>query len=56
MSLIIKSANDVAVMLAEAVAGSEAEFVARMNATAKRLGMEPHVLRQPEWSAQRRIR
>ncbi len=39
-ALIIKSANDAAVMLAEAVAGSEAEFVARMNATAKRLGME----------------
>jgi D-alanyl-D-alanine carboxypeptidase len=39
-ALIIKSANDVAVMLAEAVAGSEAEFVTRMNATAKRLGME----------------
>jgi D-alanyl-D-alanine carboxypeptidase len=38
-SLIIKSANDVAIMLAEAVSGSEAAFVARMNNTAKRLGM-----------------
>jgi D-alanyl-D-alanine carboxypeptidase len=38
-SLIIKSANDVAVMLAEAVGGSERAFVARMNATAKKLGM-----------------
>jgi D-alanyl-D-alanine carboxypeptidase len=38
-ALIIKSANDVAVMLAEAVAGSEAAFVTQMNATAKRLGM-----------------
>lgn len=38
-ALIIKSANDVAVMLAEAVAGSEEAFVERMNATAKRLGM-----------------
>ncbi len=38
-ALIIKSANDVAVMLAEAVGGTEPEFVARMNATAKRLGM-----------------
>jgi len=38
-SLIIKSANDVAIMLAEAVSGSEAAFVARMNETAKRLGM-----------------
>jgi D-alanyl-D-alanine carboxypeptidase len=39
-ALIIKSANDAAVMLAEAVAGSEPAFVAQMNATAKRLGME----------------
>jgi D-alanyl-D-alanine carboxypeptidase len=39
-ALIIKSANDVAVMLAEAVGGSEPLFVAKMNETAKRLGME----------------
>jgi len=38
-AIIIKSANDVTVMLAEAVSGSEAAFVAKMNATAKRLGM-----------------
>ncbi len=38
-ALIVKSANDVAVMLAEAVGGSEAAFVAEMNATARRLGM-----------------
>lgn len=38
-ALIVKSANDVAVMLAEAVGGSEAAFVEQMNATAKRLGM-----------------
>jgi D-alanyl-D-alanine carboxypeptidase len=38
-ALIIKSANDVAVMLAEAVAGSQEAFVERMNATAQRLGM-----------------
>lgn len=38
-SLIIKSANDVAVMLAEAVAGNEAAFVAQMNAKAQQLGM-----------------
>lgn len=37
--LIVKSANDVAVMLAEAVGGSQEAFVARMNATAHRLGM-----------------
>lgn len=38
-SLIVKSANDVAVMLAEAVGGSEPAFVQKMNATAFRLGM-----------------
>lgn len=38
-ALIIKSANDVAVMLGERIAGDEAAFVERMNATAKRLGM-----------------
>jgi D-alanyl-D-alanine carboxypeptidase len=38
-AVIVKSANDVAVMLAEAVAGSESAFIERMNATAKRLGM-----------------
>lgn len=38
-ALIVKSANDVAVMLAEAVGGSEQAFVDRMNATAARLGM-----------------
>jgi D-alanyl-D-alanine carboxypeptidase len=38
-SLIIKSANDVAIMIAEAIGGSEAGFMARMNETAKKLGM-----------------
>ena len=38
-ALIVKSANDVAVMLAEAIGGSEPAFVQRMNATAQRLGM-----------------
>ena len=38
-SLLVKSANDVAVMLAEAVSGSEPAFVGKMNATAVRLGM-----------------
>lgn len=38
-SLIVKSANDVAVMLAERIAGSEEDFVQLMNDTAKRLGM-----------------
>ena len=38
-ALILKSANDVAVMLAEAIAGTHDAFVERMNATAARLGM-----------------
>jgi len=38
-AVIIKSANDVTVMLAEAISGSESKFIDRMNATAKRLGM-----------------
>ena len=46
-ALIIKSANDVAVMLAEAVAGNEATFVANMNATARRLGMDRTVFVNP---------
>jgi D-alanyl-D-alanine carboxypeptidase len=38
-ALIVKSANDAAVMLAEAVSGTQEAFADRMNATAKRLGM-----------------
>src|SRR5262245_11685890 len=38
-ALILKSANDVAVMLAEAVSGSHEAFVELMNNTASRLGM-----------------
>lgn len=37
--MLVKSANDLAVVLAEAVAGSEAAFAAAMNAEAGRLGM-----------------
>jgi D-alanyl-D-alanine carboxypeptidase len=37
--MMVKSANDVAVAIAEAVGGSEASFVAAMNAEARRLGM-----------------
>ncbi|RDI58000.1 D-alanyl-D-alanine carboxypeptidase family protein [Microvirga subterranea] len=37
--MMVKSANDVAVAIAEAVGGSEASFVAAMNAEAARLGM-----------------
>ncbi|ODR96251.1 hypothetical protein AUC70_15270 [Methyloceanibacter stevinii] len=37
--IIVKSANDVAVMVAETVGGSEEAFIERMNEAAKRLGM-----------------
>jgi len=37
--LIVESANDVAVMIAEGVAGSDEAFVERMNEAAQRLGM-----------------
>ncbi len=53
-ALIVKSANDVAVMLAEAIGGSEEAFVKKMNETALRLGMtrthfvNPHGLPAPE--------
>src|SRR5215831_2453185 len=38
-ALIVVSANDVAIMIAEGVAGSDEAFVQRMNETAQRLGM-----------------
>lgn len=53
-ALIVKSANDAAVMLAEAIGGTEEAFVRSMNATAMRLGMtqtrfvNPHGLPAPE--------
>ena len=37
--IMVKSANDVAVAIAEAVSGSEVAFVTAMNAEARRLGM-----------------
>jgi D-alanyl-D-alanine carboxypeptidase len=45
--LIVKSANDVAVMIAETVAGNEEAFVARMNEAAKRLNMTRTVFANP---------
>lgn len=45
--LILRSANDFAVALAERVSGSEGKFVDAMNATAKRLGMTRTVFRNP---------
>ena len=45
--LIVKSANDVAMMIAETVAGSEEAFVARMNEAAKHLNMTRTVFANP---------
>jgi D-alanyl-D-alanine carboxypeptidase len=51
--LLVKSANDIAVAIAEAVAGRESTFVAAMNNTAAQLGMasthynNPHGLPDP---------
>jgi D-alanyl-D-alanine carboxypeptidase len=39
LAMVVKSANDVAVVLAEAIAGSEWQFAIMMNRTAKHLGM-----------------
>lgn len=46
-SIIVKSANDISVALAEAIGGSEMQFVDLMNATARRLGMTRTVFRNP---------
>jgi D-alanyl-D-alanine carboxypeptidase len=40
LGVIIKSANDAAVVLSEAVGGNEKDFARMMNATAKKLGMD----------------
>ncbi|MGB2601403.1 MAG: serine hydrolase [Candidatus Omnitrophota bacterium] len=39
-AILVKSANDAALVIAEAVAGSEKEFAVLMNAKAKEIGME----------------
>jgi len=39
-AILIKSANDAAFVIAEAVAGSEEKFAERMNAKAKKIGMK----------------
>jgi D-alanyl-D-alanine carboxypeptidase len=46
-ALIIKSANDVAVMLAEAIGGSETAFVKQMNDAAQRFGMTRTLFANP---------
>ncbi|HET7714715.1 MAG TPA: D-alanyl-D-alanine carboxypeptidase family protein [Bauldia sp.] len=45
--MIVRSANDIAVALAETVGGSEANFVKMMNAEARRLGMNGTSFRNP---------
>ena len=47
LALTTKSANDVAVVVAENIGGSVAGFAARMNRTARALGMSVHDLPQP---------
>jgi D-alanyl-D-alanine carboxypeptidase len=46
-AVAVRSSNDAAVALAEAVGGSEAQFVERMNATASALGMRSTTFRNP---------
>jgi serine-type D-Ala-D-Ala carboxypeptidase (penicillin-binding protein 5/6) len=45
--LLLASGNDAAVTLAEAVAGTESAFVARMNRTARRIGLDDTSYRDP---------
>ena len=45
LALVTRSANDAAVVLAEAIGGSEAAFARRMTSTARRLGMTSTVFR-----------
>ena len=52
--IMVKSANDISVAIAEGVAGSEEQFVSLMNSHARRLGMSdsrftnPHGLHDPD--------
>jgi D-alanyl-D-alanine carboxypeptidase len=45
LALCVRSANDVAVVVAEAIAGSEGAFVRRMNAKARALGLSATTFR-----------
>ena len=51
--ILVKSANDISVAIAESLSGSEKKFAARMNKTARKLGMtntnfiNPHGLHHP---------
>lgn len=51
--MIVQSGNDAATALAEYIGGNEASFVAQMNATAERLGMdETHFENPTGWPAE----
>ena len=54
--LMVKSANDIAVAIAEGVGGSIEGFADMMNANARRLGMTQIEFRQSERPAGRRTR
>src|SRR5206468_7549448 len=43
LGVVTKSANDAAVVLAEALGGNEADFAQQMNSTARRLGLNSTV-------------
>jgi D-alanyl-D-alanine carboxypeptidase len=45
--MLVRSANDIAMAIAETIGGSEAKFVALMNAEARRLGMNGTTFRNP---------
>lgn len=47
LGLVVKSANDATVVLAEALGGSEEEFARMMTSKARELGMERTVFRNP---------
>jgi D-alanyl-D-alanine carboxypeptidase len=53
-ALVTKSANDVAVVLAEKLAGTESKFVTKMNSKAKELGLEHTTFRNSSGLPDRR--
>lgn len=56
MALIVKSANDVAVAVAERIGGSEEHFASKMNATAQSLGMHnTHFTNASGWHDPRQL-
>ena len=46
--LMLESANDAAMALADGVGGSEPKFVRMMNRHARKLGLDEHALREPD--------